>query len=216
MLGLLGFVFAYTCVWAAPEQMTMISTLSEPIGSFWTVQTKKPVVFSSENQTLNLGTKCESCSSGASSIKLQINNGNNPAFTLDELTMEDKTTFKVKGLSTGSPATWKVEKIEVNPGGNVSFKNMWLLINEFDLNTLTGSGTGQLGQNVTINIGKPEETGKLYIGGSSLNVKTLRIDNSSSCPEEDENSSFCVISSQGLDINGKTASWTGNYFEIFD
>ena len=156
IVGLSALFLTCTCVWAAPETMTMYTTFSAPIASFSSVQTQTcdPVTMS-EGQ-LNLGfvqvcqsgdTSCETnpVASSGGDIKLR---GNQP-FIITDLHMEKGTS-----LSVGGNAKWIVKELIIGQGGTASIGGA-LIANKLELKgdvatTLTVDSNLRLGSDLSV------------------------------------------------------------------
>ena len=134
-LGLVGLFFVSTCVWAEPETMTMYATLSDPIASFWEVETKgnAPTVMSKGKLVLGIET-CSDGSSNGGTIRLLSTAGQASAFTVDTLEMAGSTYFAVGKESNedGNKVMWKLGELKVGSGGKAVF-NGDLIVNRLTL-----------------------------------------------------------------------------------
>ena len=150
LLGLLGLFFAFTCVWAAPEEMTMYATLSAPMASFWNVKTlgENPVTMGNDT-SLNLW-----AGDGEENEKgtLSVSSNEENTFYIDILNMGDKTQFEV-----GAATIWYVQEVTIGNEGKATFDG------DVIIKTLNFSEGVTGTQEITVN-----NEGKLILGSGAL------------------------------------------------
>ena len=160
-IGVLGLLLVSSCVWAEPETMTMYSTLSAPIGSFWQVETKtcETVVMPAQSQ-LNLGSVATDGSVGSSGGNISVQ-GTKP-ISITKLRMEKGTKLQVS-----SNARWMVSTLKIAPSATFTL-NGDLIANKLTLKNIANNSTVnatvlRLGKNLTVT-SKAEITGSIQTG----------------------------------------------------
>ncbi len=133
-VGVLGLLLVSSCVWAEPETMTMYSTLSAPMGSFWKVETAScnPVVMPSNSQ-LNLGQVATGGSAGSSGGAIVVQ-GTKP-ISIAKLRMEKGTKLQVS-----NNARWMVSTLKIAPKATFNLQGN-LVANELELTNINESVT---------------------------------------------------------------------------
>lgn len=197
-LGLLGVLLTCTSLWAAPEEMTMYTTLSAPIASFWKVSAYYPMqpVTMPVGSTLNLGAPCTNSDPNCTGTQSDaINLKDQATLYIETLAMADDTVLSIEGKDN-KPATWLVQTLEIKADGEVLFGGQ-VLVDTLTLKPLDNNST------VTIKSKVMRLGSNVVLPSSSLSFDKIEVkDSTNHCL-------FCFSKEEGTITSGtvKTSDW---------